>query len=481
MTLMKSILLGSAAGLVAVASAQAADLPTRKSAPAEYVKVCNVGGMAGFVLPGSDTCFKISGSVIAQVSGGSLYKGYTWSPFAPTVGGKTITIPQIWTVSGVSSVKSRPDFGMGVRGTVQFDARQDTAYGVLRAFIEYQINDGSGYQGGGPGTAALINYAYLQWAGLTLGKANSFFSFYGGGENWDNLISPDQQGYNQPVVFAYTATFGGGFSATIAAQNAASDGFSGTGTQYVAPQNATLNGNRAPDIVANIRVDQAWGAAQLSGVAHNVYASSIPLAGVTPATTQDTWGWGVNGGLKINVPSFGPGDNVQAQASWARNAAWFSGLPDAFGGEAQNVLGATGALNTGPNGNGLGPIFLDTWSNLNGTWATPTAWSVSVLAEHHFSPVFWVGPEFAYGEQHWSGLSVLSGIPTNTQAWEVGGSAHWDPVPHLDFQFEVLYESIHQTGINPVVYAATHAAGTPAFAPTNSDGFEGRLLVTRDF
>src|ERR1700761_3416804 len=72
MTLMKSILLGSAAGLVAVASAQAADLPTRKSAPAEYVKVCNVGGMAGFVLPGSDTCFKISGSVIAQASGGDL-------------------------------------------------------------------------------------------------------------------------------------------------------------------------------------------------------------------------------------------------------------------------------------------------------------------------------------------------------------------------------------------------------------------------
>jgi len=52
---MKSILLGSAAGIVAVASAQAADLPTRKAAPAEYVKICNVGGMAGFVIPGSDT------------------------------------------------------------------------------------------------------------------------------------------------------------------------------------------------------------------------------------------------------------------------------------------------------------------------------------------------------------------------------------------------------------------------------------------
>ena len=38
MTLIKSILMGSAACIVAVASAQAADLPTRKAAPVEYVK-----------------------------------------------------------------------------------------------------------------------------------------------------------------------------------------------------------------------------------------------------------------------------------------------------------------------------------------------------------------------------------------------------------------------------------------------------------
>src|ERR1700722_8179916 len=78
MTLMKSILLGSAAGLMAVAAAQAADLPTRKSAPAEYVRVCNVGGMAGFVLPGSDTCFKISGYITGQVTAGNLKQSYGW-------------------------------------------------------------------------------------------------------------------------------------------------------------------------------------------------------------------------------------------------------------------------------------------------------------------------------------------------------------------------------------------------------------------
>src|SRR5579859_4854724 len=78
MALMKSILLGSAAGVVAVAAAQAADLPTRKAAPAEYVKICNVCGMAGWILPGSDTCFKISGYITGQVEAGNLQQGYSW-------------------------------------------------------------------------------------------------------------------------------------------------------------------------------------------------------------------------------------------------------------------------------------------------------------------------------------------------------------------------------------------------------------------
>ena len=63
MTLMKSLLLGSAAGIVAVGAAQAADLPTRKAAPVEYVRVCNVGGITGWTLPGSDTCVKLSGYI----------------------------------------------------------------------------------------------------------------------------------------------------------------------------------------------------------------------------------------------------------------------------------------------------------------------------------------------------------------------------------------------------------------------------------
>ena len=82
MTLIKSILLGSAAGIVAVASAQAADLPTKKAAPvAQYVKICNVGGITGWTMPGSDTCLKISGYMTAQFTGGNLNTQYNYASY----------------------------------------------------------------------------------------------------------------------------------------------------------------------------------------------------------------------------------------------------------------------------------------------------------------------------------------------------------------------------------------------------------------
>ena len=65
MTLTKSLLLGSAATLVAF-GAQAADLPSQKAAPVAYVKVCDAYGAGFFVIPGTDTCIRIGGYVRAE-------------------------------------------------------------------------------------------------------------------------------------------------------------------------------------------------------------------------------------------------------------------------------------------------------------------------------------------------------------------------------------------------------------------------------
>jgi len=483
MTLMKSILLGSAAGIVAVASAQAADLPTKKAAPAEYVKICNVGGMAGFIIPGSDTCLKIGGYVTAQVEAGNLDKGYAWSKQG----------------SALTSSRSdlRPSFGYTTRLNVSLDARQNTSYGVLRGYAEMQFENGNGFDTTGVG--AYINLAYVQWAGITAGKGPSFFSFFGGGEGWANIFSPDQQGFNQPDIFAYTATFGGGFSATIAAQsaygnspgfsgsafgpNASGWGSSGGGTNV--NSNTTNYGETAPDVVGVLRLDQGWGSAQVSGVAHqvHVYDTALGANGVSPGGTTDSlnkWGWAIGAGISFNLPMLGAADKLALQGDYTQNAMWYSGFLDGMWGE-------NGAV----NGNGLAVTTGDTYHavgvNAAGApvaiWSTPTAWSVGGTYEHHFSPAFSLDPQASYAQINWS--NSLGQLSSNSNSWIIGGVAHWDPVPLLDFSFELMYQNTHQStpGLWTTPAGKTVGAvdGVISSFKNNTDGVAGRVYITRNF
>ena len=175
MTLIKSILLGSAAGIVAVAGAQAADLPTQKAAPvAQYVKICNVGGITGWTLPGSDTCVKLSGYITAQFTGGNLSDpvqlgrvdpvGYAQAidPFA------SATRPAILVQGGdraspisTRSWRSRSAIdaaaisrtttfyrhatGWTTRANFGFDFASNTAYGPLIGHFDINAETGNGF------------------------------------------------------------------------------------------------------------------------------------------------------------------------------------------------------------------------------------------------------------------------------------------------------------------------------------------------
>ncbi len=116
MKLAKSLLLGSSALLAVVAGAQAADLPSKNGAPAaEYVKVCKGGDIAGFVIPDSDACLKISGYVSAQIAMGDVADKY-WA-----------------STSGLRAASRRPgDIGYYTRGQVNFDAAPSSSPGSFK-------------------------------------------------------------------------------------------------------------------------------------------------------------------------------------------------------------------------------------------------------------------------------------------------------------------------------------------------------------
>ncbi len=182
----------------------------------------------------------------------------------------------------------RSETGWTGRANFGFDLASNTAYGPLIGHFDLNVDVGSGFdplQYPSPSNIAYLNLGYLTWAGITAGKAASFFSFIGGGDNFANIFSPDQKGFNQPVLMAYTASFGGGFSASLAAQNPGSEGASGGGTDATGayfntnsgplaatfnPTNITFGGQRWPDVVGQLHVKQGWGEAQVSGVLHDV-------------------------------------------------------------------------------------------------------------------------------------------------------------------------------------------------------------------
>jgi len=523
MTLMKSLLLGSAAGIVGIASAQAADLPTRKGAPAaEYVRICSISvngtPVVGWMLPGSDTCFKLTGYVTAQIGGGNIQNGqnliygpaFGSTTLSPTVtnsgaGFTVVNSPTVGIVAGAPAVvagtpvvgtqtttptrglnasgaNGRPEFGWNTRLNFGFDAVSNTAYGPLTAHAEMQFENSNGFGNdvSNPlgGSAAYLNLAYVTWAGITAGKAPSFYSFTGGGAAWYNFFSPDQQGFNQPDLLAYTASFGGGFSATIAAQSPGSNGSSGGGTDFNGVSGANYNGfsrgtdyqyngQSIPDFVANLKVVQGWGSAQISGVGHYVDVTGFN------GLEQRVEGWGVDAGVSFNLPTFGAGDKFLVTGTWTQNAAWFSGFPDAMFGELGMV-----------NGNGQQMAIADTYENPSGnSFARPEMWTVSAEIDHHFSPQFVGSIEGSYGQVRWNNTD-FSSVVSNSNSWLVGVVAHWIPVTNLDFEFETLYMQSQTQTPNGFVSSANPVSGVPG---TNvnfngrGEGFESRFEITRNW
>src|SRR5205085_3519101 len=119
MKMVKSLLLASAAGLVATAGAQAADLPVKAKAAVEYVKICSLYGIGFYYIPGTDVCIRIGGHLRSEI--GFNASGSDFQAYGPGNGNATRTA-------------ERDYFFTRQRVFLQTDVRSQTQYGTLRAF-----------------------------------------------------------------------------------------------------------------------------------------------------------------------------------------------------------------------------------------------------------------------------------------------------------------------------------------------------------
>src|SRR6195256_4537999 len=179
MTACRNLILGSAAGLLAIGGAQAADLPVKAKA-VEDVRICSLYGAGFFYIPGTDTCIKLGGYLRVDT----------------TVNGGAHGAPA-WNGDLGQQNRYRDYFVSRSRMALTVDTRTATEYGVVRTFgqgdFQFTTQGGStvnpvsftgspsiGTSTGllnGPGEGYVaVEYVFIQFAGFTFGKSSSAYA-----------------------------------------------------------------------------------------------------------------------------------------------------------------------------------------------------------------------------------------------------------------------------------------------------------------
>jgi porin-like protein len=541
MKMVKSLILGSAAALVAMSGAQAADLPVKAKA-VEYVRICSLYGAGFFYIPGTDTCIKLGGYLRVDTTfNGSIYDQPAWSG---DLG---------------QGNRYRDYFAARSRLALTIDTRTATEYGVVRTFgqADFQfttqgnntVNPQNFTASPGLGTnTGLLNQpgegyvpvemVFIQFAGFTFGKSASAYATPWNGYPGNNtsflLGGPDYvTGVNN---IQYTAQFGNGVSGTIGLDDPtvfnrtaiyntsyALNAFLNTGNSY--------GGTHAPDVAGNIRVDQAWGIFQISGVAHELstgynFLNGVavpagaqgPVAGAPTALSEigghpDTkWGGAVTAALQIkNVPT-GAGDTINVDATYAvgdtkaviatsaasPNFAMFSGTGRAGAYQSLGFGATTDAVflpgvSTGP--------FSGTGGD--GQLKLTKAWGIRGAFNHNWDP-YWSSSLFgSYSAVRYGGSAVAFGGAFDVttakgqlcQAFvgstggyatksldfncnpdfnvsQLGVVTRWTPVKNLTFSAEVMWFHLDQK------FSGASTLGPAAPKPTTVYEFKDQDTVS---
>ncbi|RFC69149.1 MULTISPECIES: porin [Mesorhizobium] len=189
----KSLLLGSAAALVAVSGARAADAVevVAEPEPMEYVRVCDTYGTGYFYIPGTETCLRIGGYVRYDMSVGD-------GPY----GGHTVT--------DKTDGSENDTYHKRARLSLRTWTGTETEMGTLSTYTEtrFQYTDQVG-------TQTSLNFAWIQLGGFRVGKDESAFTTfpgYAGGVIADDLVP---YGPFDTNLVSYTFDAGNGFSAIV--------------------------------------------------------------------------------------------------------------------------------------------------------------------------------------------------------------------------------------------------------------------------
>ena len=292
------------------------------------------------------------------------------------------------------------------------------------------------------------------------------------------------------IVAAYTAQFGNGVSASIAIEQSrrASVVFVGPGAggtnSYVfgsQPNSNSLGGvtpgavSGLPDVVGNLRIDQAWGSI-LAGLA--LHDSSGGYYGVSQSTghPSNNWGWAATVGGIFNLPFIAPGDRFAFGFVYSEGAVRYAALNHPTTGML-SIKGGTIAFGWAEDAVYAGPA---------GAVQNTTAWSLAAGFEHLWTPALRTSLYGSYFSVSHNATAIagicanvsnatISGV-TNTippagiawggagcnpnwNSYVIGTRTQWEPVKGWIMGVDVLYLKLH---------SATTASGVVTLTGANA-------------
>lgn len=505
----RSLLLGTVAGFVALSGAHGADLPVKAKA-VEYVKVCSLYGVGFYYIPGTDTCIRIGGAI-------RLDTGFNATPF---------DVP-FWQggANGANSF-NRAYFSTRERFNLFVDTRTATDYGVLRTYANLQLEFLQGRDSIAGGYVS-VDYVFIQFAGFTFGKAVSMFD-----PQWalakpyitSGLLAGSNNATGLPML-AYTAQFGNSVSGTISLEDAQPYRSAGVAnTSLATPTTALLGpfgppttgygtasntfqgnaqaGDHVPDIVGNLRLEQAWGSAHIAAAAHAVHGTYYVPTDSDSGHPSSTWGFAISGAFELKNLSTGSGDSFKLEATFANGAAKY-----VFGG-TYDMMGAGRFAKIG-SGQSLAFGYV-----LDGVYGTGTAisksdsWDVSAYYEHYWNPTWRTSlygsySHISYGATgdalllaaaNGSGLSTgrtrsATGLGAATGSFalgvaQVGTRTAWSPVRNLTLSAEFLYTRLDQHLNGIFISSGTSVPGYAAgsnFVLKDQNLYNGAVQILRSF
>ena len=467
MKMVKSLLLGSAAGVVAVAGAQAADLPV-KAKPVQYVKICTLYGDGFYYIPGSDTCIRFSGYIRADY-------------------GYNVTGARTAQYSGAAGARDRTvsNYSTRHRGSFSVDTRTQTAYGTLRTFSTFHLQNENTTE------STNLSRGFIQWGGFTFGRTVSFTDHEGsmGDSGMRSLHQTQNQsdtGANGTNQIAYTWQLGNGVTLNIGAderrvKSIADLSRTGTVSAGTEPVSARAGSNH-PNPWVSLRVNQAWGRASVAVIANHNEAAYFtgPFPGLCAAagntattycgTPGDDWGWAVISGTEIKLDFLSPGSRFGAYFNYGVGAS-------AYGGGSNLV--SPGLYGSG-NQIAFGVMSDGVYVNGQGIQQT-TAWTVGAGFEYFWtrnfsSTIYGNYTEVSYNSTVVDGRWFCGGggavaQPLSTAAatcdpgfkfWTVGTHHDWFPLPGLRFAVDVMYTGIESAMDGQTVSIATKQGNRPS-------------------